>query len=60
MGREASVERDRICWECHREWFMTARELNEHVSQCKRLKAIGLEAPANVRAVQPVGGLILP
>lgn len=46
MGRESNVERDRLCKECQREWFFTAKELLEHSEVCRRLKAINLELPA--------------
>lgn len=46
MGRESSVERDRLCKECQREWFFTSKELLDHVEMCRRLKAINLELPA--------------
>lgn len=45
MGRESLVERNRVCKECQREWYMTAKELGEHAKMCKRMQAVGLELP---------------
>lgn len=49
MGRESSVERDRVCKECKRPFYTTATEMNEHAQFCKRAQAIGLQLASHPR-----------